>query len=143
AKAADYPAAIVLVISNRPQAKGLELARAAGIATVVIDHNDFPTRAGFDAAIERELAAAKIELICLAGFLRVLTDNFVKHWFGRMLNIHPSLLPAFRGLDTHRRALQAGASKHGATVHFVQPELDTGPIVIQEEVPVLPDDTPA
>lgn len=141
AKAKNYPAEIVLVISNRPQAKGLEIASAEGVATALIDHKTYPKRADFDAALERELAAANIEIICLAGFMRVLTDGFVKHWHGKMLNIHPSLLPAFRGVDTHRRALHAGVKTHGATVHFVVPELDAGPMVMQEEVPVLEDDT--
>jgi phosphoribosylglycinamide formyltransferase-1 len=141
AKAKNYPAEIVLVISNRPQAKGLEIASAEGVATALVDHKTYPKRADFDAALERELAAANIEIICLAGFMRVLTDGFVKHWYGKMLNIHPSLLPAFRGVDTHRRALHAGAKTHGATVHFVVPELDAGPMVMQEEVPVLEDDT--
>jgi phosphoribosylglycinamide formyltransferase-1 len=141
AKAKNYPAEIVLVISNRPQAKGLEIASAEGVATALIDHKTYPKRADFDAALERELAAANIEIICLAGFMRVLTDGFVKHWYGKMLNIHPSLLPAFRGVDTHRRALHAGVKTHGATVHFVVPELDAGPMVMQEEVPVLEDDT--
>lgn len=143
ARARDYPAEIVLVISNRPRAKGLALAQAAGIATAVVDHKTFPRRAEFDAALERELANAKADIICLAGFMRVLTDAFVKHWYGKMLNIHPSLLPAFRGVDTHRRALHAGVKTHGATVHFVVPELDAGPMVMQEEVPVLEDDTEA
>jgi phosphoribosylglycinamide formyltransferase-1 len=141
AKAKNYPAEIVLVISNRPQAKGLEIASAEGVATALVDHKTYPKRADFDAALERELAAANIEIICLAGFMRVLTDGFVKHWYGKMLNIHPSLLPAFRGVDTHRRALHAGVKTHGATVHFVVPELDAGPMVKQEEEPVLEDDT--
>lgn len=141
AKAKNYPAEIVLVISNRPQAKGLGIASAEGVATALVDHKTYPKRADFDAALERELAAANIEIICLAGFMRVLTDGFVKHWYGKMLNIHPSLLPAFRGVDTHRRALHAGVKTHGATVHFVVPELDAGPMVMQEEVPVLEDDT--
>lgn len=143
ARAKGYPAEIALVISNRPQAKGLELARAQGIAAGVIDHKTFPKRAEFDAALGRALEAAKVEIICLAGFMRVLTDDFVRHWHGKMLNVHPSLLPAFRGVDTHRRALHAGVKTHGATVHFVAPELDSGPMVMQEEVPVLPDDTEA
>lgn len=141
AKAKNYPAEIVLVISNRPEAKGLELAQAEGIPTDVIDHKAFSSREEFDAAIDRELKTAKIDIVCLAGFMRVLTDCFVERWRGRMLNIHPSLLPAFKGTDTHRHALLAKAETHGATVHFVVPELDSGPIVMQAEVPVLPDDT--
>jgi len=131
----------VLVLSNRPEAQGLELARAENIPTAVIDHKTFSSREEFDAAIDAELKAAKIEIICLAGFMRVLTDDFVERWHGKMLNIHPSLLPAFKGTDTHRHALLAKVDTHGATVHFVVPELDSGPIVTQAEVPVLPDDT--
>jgi phosphoribosylglycinamide formyltransferase-1 len=141
AKAKSYPAEIVLVISNRPEAKGLAIAEAEGIPAVTIDHKRFSSREAFDAAIDQELKAAKIDIVCLAGFMRVLTDGFVERWRGRMLNIHPSLLPAFKGTDTHRHALLAGVETHGATVHFVVPELDSGPIVMQAEVPVLPDDT--
>jgi phosphoribosylglycinamide formyltransferase-1 len=141
AKAKNYPAEIVLVISNRPEAKGLEFAKAEGIPATVIDHTAFPSREAFDAAIGRELESAKIDLVCLAGFMRVLTTEFVQHWQGRMLNIHPSLLPAFKGTDTHWHAINARAKTHGATVHFVVPELDSGPIVMQAEVPVLADDT--
>ena len=136
-----YPAEIVLVVSNRPDAGGLERARAAGIATAVVDHKGHPDRASFDAALDATLRQHGIEIVCLAGFMRILTPGFVESWAGRMLNIHPSLLPAFKGTDTHARALAAGVSKHGCTVHFVTPELDSGPIVAQAEVPVLPDDT--
>jgi phosphoribosylglycinamide formyltransferase-1 len=136
-----YPAEIVLVVSNRPEAGGLERARAAGIATAVVDHKGHPDRASFDAALDATLRQHAIEIVCLAGFMRILTPGFVESWAGRMLNIHPSLLPAFKGTDTHARALAAGVSKHGCTVHFVTPELDSGPIVAQAEVPVLPDDT--
>jgi len=141
AKSKNYPAEIALVISNRPEAKGLELAQAESIPARVIDHKTFPSREEFDASIDRELKAAKIDLVCLAGFMRVFTDEFVERWHGRMLNIHPSLLPAFKGTDTHRHALLAKVDTHGATVHFVVPELDSGPIVTQAEVPVLADDT--
>lgn len=141
AKAKNYPAEIVLVLSNRPEAQGLELAKAEGIPTAIVDHKTFSSREDFDAAIQRELSAAKIDLVCLAGFMRVLTDDFVDRWKGKMLNIHPSLLPAFKGTDTHRHALLAGVKTHGATVHFVVPELDSGPIVMQAEVSVRPDDT--
>jgi phosphoribosylglycinamide formyltransferase-1 len=141
AKAKNYPAEIALVISNRPEAKGLELAQTESIPARVIDHKTFPSREEFDASIDRELKAAKIDLVCLAGFMRVFTDEFVERWHGRMLNIHPSLLPAFKGTDTHRHALLAKVVTHGATVHFVVPELDSGPIVTQAEVPVLADDT--
>lgn len=141
AKGKNFPAEILLVISNRPEAEGLALAQAEGIATAVVDHKAFATREDFDGALHRALMDANIELICLAGFMRVLTDDFVERWRGRMLNIHPSLLPAFKGTDTHRHALLAGAATHGATVHFVVPELDSGPIVMQAEVPVLAGDT--
>jgi phosphoribosylglycinamide formyltransferase-1 len=136
-----YPADIVLVVSNRPDAGGLERARAAGIATAVIDHKRHPDRESFDAALDQTLREHAIEIVCLAGFMRILTPGFVEAWAGRMLNIHPSLLPEFKGTDTHRRALAAGVARHGCTVHFVTPELDSGPIVAQAEVPVLPDDT--
>ena len=136
-----YPAEIVLVVSNRPDAGGLERARAAGIATAVVDHKGHPDRASFDAALDATLREHGIEIVCLAGFMRILTPGFVESWAGRMLNIHPSLLPAFKGTDTHARALAAGVARHGCTVHFVTPELDSGPIVAQAEVPVLPDDT--
>ena len=136
-----YPADIVLVVSNRPDAGGLERARAAGIATAVVDHKGHPDRASFDAALDATLREHGIEIVCLAGFMRILTPAFVESWAGRMLNIHPSLLPAFKGTDTHARALAAGVAKHGCTVHFVTPELDSGPIVAQAELPVFPDDT--
>jgi phosphoribosylglycinamide formyltransferase-1 len=140
ASEADFPAAIALVISNRPDAKGLELARARGIATAVVDHRAYASREAFDAALAAKLADTHIELVCLAGFLRMLTAGFVEAWRGRMLNIHPSLLPEFKGLDTHARALAANAKIHGCTVHFVVPELDSGPIVLQARVPVVEGD---
>jgi phosphoribosylglycinamide formyltransferase-1 len=143
ARAADYPAAIVLVVSNRPDAAGLETAKRHGIAARVLDHKQFASREAFDAALEAELASAKIEIVCLAGFMRMLTTPFVERWRGRMLNIHPSLLPAFKGLDTHARALAAGVRTHGCTVHFVAPELDSGAVILQAEVPVLAGDTEA
>jgi phosphoribosylglycinamide formyltransferase-1 len=138
-----YPAEIVLVVSNRPDAGGLERARAAGIPTAVVDHKGHPDRASFDAALDATLRQHGIEIVCLAGFMRILTPGFVESWAGRMLNIHPSLLPAFKGTDTHARALAAGVPKHGCTVHFVTPELDSGPIVAQAEIPVVPGDTEA
>jgi phosphoribosylglycinamide formyltransferase-1 len=142
ARAEDYPAEIVLVVSNRPDAAGLVRARAAGIATVVIDHTRFAgNREAFELALDEELRNYKIGLVCLAGFMRLLTPWLVARWQGRMLNIHPSLLPQFKGLDTHRRALDAGAKWHGATVHFVVPEMDSGPIIVQESVPVREGDT--
>lgn len=140
AYAKDYPAEIVLVVSNRPDAKGIEFAKSKGIATAIVDHKKFASREAFEAALQHELTAAKIEILCLAGFMRVLTNGFVKSWQGRMLNVHPSLLPAFKGTHTHKRALEAGVKTHGATVHFVVPELDSGPVVMQAEVPVLPGD---
>ncbi len=142
AAAKDYPAEIAVVISNRPDAPGLAHARAAGIATVVVDHAQFGAdREAFERALDEELRNARIDLVCLAGFMRLLTPWFVTRWSGRMLNIHPSLLPQFKGLHTHRRALEAGVKRHGATVHFVVPEMDAGPIVEQESVAVREDDT--
>ncbi|MEZ5828658.1 MAG: phosphoribosylglycinamide formyltransferase [Hyphomicrobiales bacterium] len=141
AKAPDYPAEIVLVISNVPGAGGLSRAEAAGIPTLVINHKDFPTREQFDAAIDAALRRAGIELLCNAGFMRLHTQDFVERWRDRHLNIHPSLLPAFRGLHTHARVLEAGAKTTGCTVHFVRQEMDEGPIVAQVAVPVHPDDT--
>jgi phosphoribosylglycinamide formyltransferase-1 len=143
AKAPDYPAEIALVVSNRPEAGGLALARATGVATAVLDHKPFgKDRAAFDAALQAILDQHRVELICLGGFMRLFTAQFTRAWFGRMLNIHPSLLPAFPGLDPHGQALRAGAKISGATVHFVIPETDAGPVVMQESVPVYPDDTP-
>jgi phosphoribosylglycinamide formyltransferase 1 len=142
AKADDYPAAIVLVLSNRPDAFGLSRAREAGIETAIVDHRQFgEDRAAFERALDAQLREHRIDLVCLAGFMRLFTPAFVRQWNGRMLNIHPALLPQFKGLDTHRRALEAGAKRHGATVHFVVPEMDSGPIVAQESVPVLEGDT--
>ncbi len=142
AKASDYPAAVVLVIANRPDAAGLERARAEAIATAVIDHRPFgEDREAFERALDAELRRHRVDLVCLAGFLRLFTPGFVGRWSGRMLNIHPALLPQFKGLHTHRRALAAGVKEHGATVHFVVPELDAGPIVAQDSVPVLEGDT--
>ena len=139
--AKNYPAKIGLVISNRPDATGLAFAQDAGIPCQVIDHKQFKTREAFDAELHRALVAAEIELVCNAGFMRILTDEFVGQWRDRMLNIHPSLLPAFKGLHVHQRAIDAGVRISGCTVHFVRPEMDEGPIVAQAAVPVLPDDT--
>ncbi len=141
ARGADYPAEIAVVISNRADAAGLQFARESGIATAVIPHGDYPGRAAFDAALDAEIQRHGAQFICLAGFMRLLSDGFVEAWHDRMINIHPSLLPAFRGLDTHARALEAGVSQAGCTVHFVRPDVDTGPIVLQATVPVLPGDT--
>ena len=137
----DFPAEIALVLSNRPDAAGLEHARAAGIATLAIDHKAFPDRETFDRAMDAALKEHDIAFICLAGFMRVLTDGFVERWSGQMINIHPSLLPLYRGTRTHRRALDDGVLLHGCTVHFVVPELDAGPIIAQAAVPVVPGDT--
>jgi phosphoribosylglycinamide formyltransferase-1 len=144
AKDTDYPAEIALVLSNEPAAEGLARARAAGITTAVVDHRPFgKDREAFERTLQAELDAHRIELVCLAGFMRLLTPWFVRQWEGRMLNIHPALLPAFKGLDTHARAIEAGVKEHGATVHFVIPEMDAGPIIAQGAVPVLPGDTEA
>ena len=144
AKANDFPAEIALVVSNEPAAPGLEHAHAAGIATAVVDHRPHgKDRAAFERALQAAIEPHRIDLICLAGFMRLLTPWFIAQWDARLLNIHPALLPAFKGLDTHARALAAGAKQHGATVHFVAPEMDSGPIVVREAVPVLPDDTEA
>ena len=139
-----FPAEIVLVASNRPDAGGLATANNAGIATAVVDHKTFgKDRAGFDAALHAVLESHRIELVCLAGFMRLLTDDFVNAWRGRMLNVHPALLPAFKGLGTHKRALETGVKIHGATVHFVVPEMDSGPIVAQGAIAVHDDDSEA
>jgi phosphoribosylglycinamide formyltransferase-1 len=142
ARAPDYPAEIVGVFSNRSRAEGLTVAAAEGIRTAYRSHKEFPSREAFDAAaIEPVLEGWRTELICLAGFMRILSPAFVGRWAGRILNIHPSLLPALRGLDTHARALAAGATEHGCTVHFVTPGLDEGPPILSARVPVLPGDT--
>jgi len=138
----DYPAEIVLVISSNPDATGLKIAAAAGVTTAVIDHRPYRRdRAGHETAIAAALDAARVELICLAGYMRLFTPAIVQKYKGRMLNIHPSLLPAFPGLDTHARALAAGVKLHGCTVHLVTDKTDDGPILAQAAVPVLPGDT--
>ena len=143
AKSADFPAEIVAVISNRADAPGLATASANGIATAVIESKPFgKDRAAFERALQRTLDDKNVELICLGGFMRLFTAEFVKAWYGKMLNIHPSLLPSFPGLDPHGQALKAGVKISGATVHFVIPETDAGPIVMQGAVPVRDDDTP-
>ena len=144
AKAPDYPAAIVLVVSNLPDAAGLAHARQAGITATVVDHRTFGAdREAFERALDAQLRAQSIEIVCLGGFMRLLTPWFVRRWSGRLLNIHPALLPQFKGLHTHRRALAAGVKEHGATVHFVVPEMDAGPIILQASVPVVAGDTEA
>ena len=140
----DYPAEPVLVLSNRADAAGLEVAKARGVPTAIVESRAFKgDRAGFEAAMEAELARHGVEIIALAGFMRVLTPDFVRRWEGRLINIHPSLLPAFPGLDTHARALAAGGRLHGCTVHLVTAGVDEGPIIAQAAVPVLPEDTEA
>jgi phosphoribosylglycinamide formyltransferase-1 len=142
AKARDYPAEIVLVVSNVADAAGLAHAGQQGIATAIIDHRTFGAdREAFERALDAQLQAQRIDLVCLAGFMRLLTPWFVTRWSGRLLNIHPALLPQFKGLHTHRRAIAAGVARHGATVHFVVPEMDSGPIVLQNSVPVVAGDT--
>ncbi|SDG29182.1 phosphoribosylglycinamide formyltransferase [Alloyangia pacifica] len=139
----DHPARPVLVLSNNADAGGLKKAEAMGIPTAVVDHRPFKgDRPGFEAALQAELDKAQPDILCLAGFMRVLTAGFVEPWKGRMLNIHPSLLPKYRGLHTHARALEAGDAEHGCTVHEVTPELDDGPLLGQARVPVLENDTP-
>jgi phosphoribosylglycinamide formyltransferase-1 len=142
AEAADYPAEIVLVVSDREDAAGLAIAREAGIPTAVVSHRGAAERASFEAEIDRHLHDASVTLICLAGFMRVLSADFVGRWHDRVLNIHPSLLPDFPGLDTHARVLAAKTRIHGCTVHFVRAAVDDGPIVLQGQVPVWPSDTP-
>jgi phosphoribosylglycinamide formyltransferase 1 len=144
AKDKNYPAEIALVVSNKSGAGGLATARAAGIATEVVDRTTYgKDRAAFERALQTALEKHRIDLVCLAGFMRLLTPWFVGQWQERLLNIHPALLPAFKGLDTHKRALEAGAKVHGATVHFVVPEMDSGPIIVQGAVAVQPDDNEA
>jgi phosphoribosylglycinamide formyltransferase-1 len=142
ARSPDFPAEIVLVAANRPGAGGLERASAAGIPAVCVDHKAFAGREAFERALQAEIERHDVDLVCLAGFMRVLTPWFIERWQGRLLNIHPSLLPLFPGLHTHERALAEGVRLHGATVHYVVPELDAGPIVAQGAVPVMPCDTP-
>ena len=142
-EAQDWPGRVVAVISNRADARGLVAAQDKGIATAALDHKAFPDRAAFDAALAETIAGFAPDLVVLAGFMRILTPEFVARYEGRMLNVHPSLLPSFAGLHTHRRAIEEGCKVHGATVHFVSAELDHGPIVAQAVVPVLPGDDEA
>ena len=144
AKTDDYPAEIALVVSNRADAAGLPHARDQGVATALVDHRKFgEDREAFERALDEILRANRIDIVCLAGFMRVLTPWFVARWSGRLLNIHPALLPHFKGLDTHRRAIAAGAKRHGATVHFVVAEIDAGPVIAKEAIDVRNDDTEA
>jgi len=142
AKAEDFPAEVALVLSNVADAAGLDFARSEGIATKVVDHKAFDSRETFERAVQAVLEAHGIELVCLAGFMRLLSPWFVESWRDRMLNVHPALLPSYRGLHTHERALADGVKIHGATVHFVVPEMDAGPIIAQAAVAVRGDDTP-
>lgn len=142
ASAPAYPAEIVLVLSNRPEAQGLAVAKELGIATAAVDHKIYAGRENFEASLQVLLELHRVELICLAGFMRLLTPSFVRLWEGRIINIHPALLPAYRGLHTHERALADGAKIHGCTVHFVVPAMDEGPIIAQTTVAVLESDTP-
>lgn len=140
---ADHPARPVLVLSNRPDAGGLSKAAAMGIPTATVDHKGFGgDRDAFEQAVQEKLMEAKPDIICLAGFMRILTSNFIKQWEGQMLNIHPSLLPKFKGLSTHARALEAGETVHGCSVHEVTAELDDGPVLGQASLSILPEDTP-
>ena len=138
----DYPAEIVGVIANKPDAAGLEFARGAGLVTAVVRLKDFPDKAAADAEIDAHLSAWGIDLVCLAGFMRLLGPEFCENWQGRILNIHPALLPKFPGLNTHERAIAAGETEHGCTVHFVTAGMDEGPAIGQASVPILPSDTP-
>jgi phosphoribosylglycinamide formyltransferase-1 len=142
AQASDFPAEIVLVLSNRPEAAGLEWAKAHGLPALAIDHKNHASREAFEDALHKALTSARAELVALAGFMRLMTPGFVARWQDRMINIHPSLLPSFKGLHTHERALAAGVRLTGCTVHFVQAEMDEGPIIAQAAVPVLSGDDP-
>ena len=138
----DFPAEIALVLSNRPDAGGLDRAKEAGLPTAIVDHAGYETREAFEAVMSDLIEASGAQLVCLAGFMRLLTPDFVNHWRDRLINIHPSLLPSFPGLHTHERAIEAGVKLHGCTVHFVRAEMDNGPIIGQAAVPVLSGDTP-
>lgn len=140
--AEDFPAEVVTVLSNNPGAAGLEFAKSHNIPTEVINHRDYDNREDFDQAISDYLESKQIDLICLAGFMRLLTPEFVNRWRDRIINIHPSLLPAFKGLHVHERAIESGTRFTGCTVHIVRPEMDDGPIIAQAVVPILQDDTP-
>lgn len=138
----DFPAEIVMVLSNRPDAFGLQRAKDAGIPAITVDHKDFDTRSAFEDAMQKQLENYSIDLICLAGFMRLLEASFVNKWRDRMINIHPSLLPSYKGLNTYARAIDDGVKFAGCTIHYVRPEMDNGPIVMQAVVPIDQDDTP-
>jgi len=142
AKEPDYPAEIIGVLSNKAAAQGLITAAAEGIATASLAQSKFPSRDMFEDTMTQVLESWEVDIVCLAGFMRILGDDFVNRWAGRMINIHPSLLPAYKGLDTHARALADGVTEHGCTVHYVTPGLDEGEPILQAKVPVLPGDTP-
>ncbi len=142
ARSPDFPAEIALVLSNRPDAPGLATAKSQGIATAAVDHKIYAGREAFEGSLQAMLDAHYIDFICLAGFMRLLTASFVERWRGRMINIHPAILPSYKGLHTHERALADGVKLHGCTVHYVVPEMDSGPIIAQAAVPVLDYDTP-
>jgi len=139
---ADYPAKIQVVISNRPNAKGLERAQKAGIPAIAIDHKEFETREEFEDALHDCLKEHNTQLVCLAGFMRILNTEFVNRWKDRMINIHPSLLPSYKGLHTHARAIEDGVRFGGCTIHYVRPEMDNGPIIMQTAIPISADETP-
>jgi phosphoribosylglycinamide formyltransferase-1 len=137
----DFPARIAVVLSNVPDAYGLTRAQNAGISTIVVNHKDFPDKRAFESAMAERLQGYDIDLICLAGFMRILSADFIAQWPDKIINIHPSLLPAYKGLNTHERAIKDGAKQAGCTVHYVVPEMDSGPMIVQRAVDVLPDDT--
>lgn len=139
---ADFPARITVVLSNRSEAAGLTIAAQAGIATEIVDHKNYPDKASFEAAVLKTLEKYDVGLICLAGFMRILSAGFIEEWPGKIINIHPSLLPAYKGLDTHARVIADGATESGCSVHFVTPGMDEGPVILQKKVAVLPADTP-
>lgn len=138
----DVPGQFVLGVSNRPEAGGIGFCTRANIPCAVIDHKAYDTREDFESDMQKALASARIDLICAAGFMRLLTPEFVTHWHNRIINIHPSLLPAYKGLNTHKRALDDGAKQHGCSVHYMRAEMDDGPVIVQKHVPVHADDTP-
>tara|TARA_R110002096_G_scaffold271603_3_gene465328 strand:- start:139 stop:792 length:654 start_codon:yes stop_codon:yes gene_type:complete len=140
-KSADYPAEICVVISNRPKAKGLKRAQDAGIEAVALDHKEYADRASFEDAIHECLKEHRVQLVCLAGFMRILNPEFVNRWKDRMINIHPSLLPSYKGLHTHARAIEDGVRFGGCTIHYVRPEMDNGPIIMQTAIPIAADET--
>lgn len=142
ARAPDFPAEIVVVISNRPDAAGLDWAKAQGIPTLGLDHKSYENRSHFEGQLQAVLTTSNVDLVCLAGFMRLMTADFVGKWYNRMLNIHPALLPSFKGLETHQRALDAGVKIAGCTVHLVRPQMDEGPILAQAAVPIRQGDTP-